>query len=438
MKVSILITLLILVVGFLVRSQDSSRLLELRETHTRMVAELEELGLSTDAQEEGTSGPARLSDRDDSESSRKANEFADELIAFMREMEAADEVGGDMPDREERTFALIEGVLDLSPDEMAILVGRLRAATGIKEQTRIGVLGFSITLLAEDHPEAALGLLTESRYMLEDSHEMSWVIGSTLEKFATQSPIAALDWIRERGGQFSDHITENTKRSVITGAARSDPAFAISLIEELGIENKTAALDRLAQQTTLPEDRLALLKAVREMPDAEGEASPADHLLKRAAAEVAQDGFDSALKWIEQATLSASETKAFIDGLRLPATGDETGKWLDWMGGAEELPDEHVAALMHDWTQKDYRAAGEWLNGTEEGPLRDTAVLTYATAVTPYDPAGAADWAEGLPDSADRTTLMNSIHAQWAQTDPAAAAAYARKHRLSTEPTGEE
>ena len=102
---------------------------------------------------------------------------------------------------------------------------------------------------------------------------------------------------------------------------------------------------------------------------------------------------------------------------------------------AEKVPEDlfrqKTGELVKTWTRQDYKAAGEWINSTGDGPARQAAVSAYAVTVAPYEPESAAQWAETLPAGKDRDEALEAIHSEWQKKDTAAAQEFARKHGIA-------
>ena len=80
-------------------------------------------------------------------------------------------------------------------------------------------------------------------------------------------------------------------------------------------------------------------------------------------------------------------------------TSADAGKWTDWVS-ANLPPDkasDTVAAMIENWATRDFKAAAEWLNSADQGPLRDEAVSHYAKAIAPIEPVAAAGCHISLP-----------------------------------------
>ncbi len=432
MKASLALALLILAVGAFFGWKQNAQLTTVRETHRLVVAEASALGLSPEhLLAEGKKPlPTKLAREDSQEKTAAAKSFSKELVAFAVEMKKM-EKEGQQPDEamQKRIMEVMGRFLDLSPAQIKVVIAELRASSEVDDEMRKGIVGFSIMMLANDHPESALALFTESSDLIDLPGMGRHVVASSLGKFAEKDPLGALEWIRKNSKDHSELVTEESKAAVIAGAAKQDPKLAISLIGELELKSQGKVAGSLAQSARTPEERTALLTALR------GDKNQGDLLkatLGSMGGQIAGEGFEAGQTWLSSAGLSEQEAESFSDGLSHWQTKGETGKWIDWMAGelpAEKIP-QKVDNLVSQWTREDYQAAGSWINGAQEGPAKQAAVKSYARTVAPYEPASAAQWAVTLPAGQERDQLLKNVHEEWKKKDEAAAAEFAKEHDL--------
>lgn len=81
-------------------------------------------------------------------------------------------------------------------------------------------------------------------------------------------------------------------------------------------------------------------------------------------------------------------------------------------------------AVFNQWAGRDPQAAAARA-AVLTGTLRRTALNVVAGAWASTDVTGALAWAQALPDASARRDALGSISQQWAQTDPQAAADFA-------------
>ena len=267
---------------------------------------------------------------------------------------------------------------------------------------RRNIVGFAISMLANDHPASALAIFTESADLFGEKGGGRHVLGGALSKWASQDPEAALEWVRQNSAAHPDLVTEETKRELIGGAAKQDPRLAFKLIGELGLEDVGDAGQEIAKSATTPAERDV------DKDDADELRLPTLQALAEGAM---KDGFEGATAWIEGAGLDVNGLATITNGIAYWRTGDDTGKWIEWMAGnpLNGAWESKAGELMDQWTRTDYKAAGLWLSQAEDGPAKQAAVKSYAKTVAPYDPAAAVQWANTLPAGKDRDDLLEAI-----------------------------
>ncbi len=431
MKTSLLLSLAILAAGALLGWKRHGDLATVREVHTQVAEEARALGLEPEKLAAAGEPPLRLksSRGDAADKIAEAKSFARELIAFAREMKEIEKSGSPPDERiQRRIMETLARFMDLSPTQIKTVIAELKDSPELDDKMRRDIVGFSIMMLANDQPQAALAIFTETSDMEGMAGMGGHVVSSSLGKWAEKDPFGALEWIRENSEKHADLITGDAKAAVIAGAAKQDPKLALSLMDEVDLEKprQAAALVRGIQGA---EERNALLAALR------ADKKHADLLnstLSALGGQLASEGFEASQAWLASAKLSESETASFAEGLSPWRAGGDNGRWIDWM--ADKLPaerlDSKVDQTMSQWARDDYQAAGEWINGASEGPAKQAAVKSYAKTVAPYEPAAAAQWALTLPAGKDRDALLRTIHGEWKKQDEAAAADFARKQGI--------
>jgi hypothetical protein len=423
MKPSLAITALILAAFAAAGWWQCGAVYQLRAEQLRLVSQAAALGLQTG---DGPSAKSRhrSADRPSVDREAEARTYAADLIRFVKEM-------GDDPDEsdaatQEAIIAIIERMYRLDPGQIRVLLDELRQASDLPEDARQEIIGFAIESLAESRPEAAILLLSETR----DPESRNDMIETILDSWAGKDPLAALDWLRTNNAGGIGSATEEIKFAMVTGCARNNPKLAFQWITDLQIASTSSAVPKIVESARTPEARHAMFSALRELatvPTADRYQSYAFGTLAR---EMAEQGYDTTQSWLATINPTPEEAAILAHGLQAETTRTDSGKWIEWMGDhvpPDQLKDR-AQRLMNDWTWLDYQAAGDWLATTPESAVKRLAVASYAKTVAPYEPAIAAQWAETLPANSDRADLMRSIHNHWHQIDPAAAAAFAKKH----------
>jgi hypothetical protein len=432
-KISIAASILILLLAALFGFHAHQQLVTVRKTHARLVASANQLGISIVPSRPDALVRITKREREDKQADAKA--AAVEFIAFAREMEANREKGVSTDEaRLKRQMEIMDRMLTLDSAQLKILITEVRAAKDLKDSTRQGLLNRSLKLLAQDSPQAALALLTEPSDLFKGSGSLN--ISPSLAQWATDDPLAALEWVRNNSAKFPDLITESAKHGLISGTAIQDPKLAFKLIDELGLENPSFVVTGIVRAATTPEQRTATLAALREhLANLKDEKARKD-LSRSAVYEFAQnignEGFEAGSQWITAAGFTPAELESFAGGLYSSIKNGENGRWIEWIG--ENLPPRKAAdkieSMVRGWTQTDFQAAGNWINSVPDGPTKNTAIRSYALTVSGYEPETAAQWALTLPPGKDRDSTLNRIYQNWPKDDPAAKEAFKQQHGI--------
>ncbi len=439
MKVSIAASILILLVAALFGWKNQQRLVTVRESHAELAATAGQLGIAIDPSHPGD--PVRITKRERQNKEADAKAAAAEFIAFAREIEAIEKNGGQRDEAtQKKVMEFLDRMMSLDSAQLKILIAEVRAARDLKDETRQGLIGFSIMTLANDHPQAALALLTESSDLFKGEGMGSHVISSSLAKWAKDDPMAALEWVRKHSAKFPDLITDDAKRGLISGAAIQDPKLAFKLIGELGIKNTSSVISSvisgIMNAAKNPADRSATMAALREHLATISDENVKTELTGRAMHDIAnivgRESFESASNWIVTTDLSPEELDQVAEELTSSIKSGESGKWVEWLG--ENLPpekaDEKIRNMVSNWTRNDYQAAGKWLTTAPDGPTKNSAIRSYAETVSRYEPEIAAQWALTLPQGKDRDQTLESIYHLWPRADPAGRDAFKQKHGI--------
>jgi len=414
MKASIALSSLILAAAALFGWKQQDQLAAARETRLQVMTEAFSLGLAPDALLADGSAPlpAKLGRPGSADKAAAAAALAKELIAFAAEMKEAEKNRGDVPNESVQTRAMeiMDLMLDLDAGQIKEVIARLKASDEIDDETRGGMIGFFVMTMAGEHPEAALAIFTESSD-LGNSMMGNHVVSAALGKWAEKDPLAALEWLRENSGKHADLVAADAKAAVIAGAAKQDPKLALDLIAELepAPEDRGRIALGLSAAARTPEERQALLAVLREGGDRNRDLLHS--VLGTMAHQVTSENFDESQEWLATAKLSDTEMAEFARNIGPWQTKDDTGRWIDWM--ADKLPPaqlgEKMDQMVSQWTRQDFKAAGDWINASPEGPAKVAAVISFAKTVAPFEPETAKQWANTLPPGQEREDLLEDI-----------------------------
>lgn len=434
MKFSVAVSVLILAAAAGLGWHDHQRLASVRGNHAQLVGDAAAHGifLNSAHPQEG----ARLTKRARENREAGAKLAAAEFIAFAREMETLEKTAGRSGEATAKCLMkFMDRLMSLDAAQLKVLISEVGATTEIKDETRRDLLGFLITTLANDQPQAAIALFTESSGLFKNSPMGEHVISSALTGWAKDDPTGALEWVRNNGAKFPDFVTEDAKQGLIAGTAAQAPGLAFQLIAELGLKDSDRTLHGIVGAAGTPEQRTATLLALREhlatFTDEKARDEAASKVTRLLARGAAQDGFEAGSQWIAHSNFPPQQLEGIAAELANSVKRDETGQWIGWIG--ETLPagnaDESIRNLVNNWTQNDYLAAGKWLAAAPDGPVKNTSIRSYAETVSRYEPESAAQWALTLPPGKDRDETLRTIHKNWPKGDPASAA-FAKEHGI--------
>lgn len=439
MKASLTITALILAVAGVIGWQNHVKLEDAQAVRTRLTAEAQGLGLDAGELLKNGASPRRMKSQRETNGDKEAHakDYAKRLADFANEMKALEKQGEQPgPEMQKRIFAIVDEMMKLDASQLKILVAELKIAPGLDEEMRRGIIGFAIMTLSERQPSAALTLYVESSDMLGGrGNQGNHLVSTALARWAQDDPAAAMEWFRTNSKEHPDVVPSGARMGIISGAARQDPRLAFKLIGELGLSSDNEAGETMVRQAKTPAEKTALLAALRDhlagSTDAEASANLRKFTMEAMGEKMVEEGYEASTSLL--ASVTEEEERLMAKGLRGWQMKGDTGKWIDWM--ADKLPAEDfnrkVTEMMGDWTKRDYKAAGEWINATKDGPARQAAARTYAVTVAPYEPESAAQWAETLPAGKDRDEAFKTIHEEWKKKDEAAAAEFARKNGIA-------
>lgn len=441
MKISIAVSVLILAIGATLGWQNQQQLVAAKVKHEKIVAEAAQQGMVLDPTH--SANPLRTTKRPREDKEAIAKQTAAAVIAFAKEMETQKDKGGP-PDEagQKRMLELMDRMMSLDTAQLKIVMAEIRASTELKDEMRQGLIGFSIMTLADKHPQASLALLSESADLFKDDGMKKNLITSSLGRWAKDDPLGAVDWVRKNSEKFPDLITDDAKKGLVRGAAVQNPKLAFQLIGELGIKDELRVISQIARAANTSTERTATLGALRDylatIQDDAARQKALGGAIRSLGDSASREGFVTASQWAASAKLTPEELVSFADGLHDhgdPARSGDAGQWVEWVGAnlPADKADNKIQEMVRNWTQKDYQAAGQWLTSAPDGPIKNSAICSYAKTIASYEPEVAGQWAMTLPPSIDREETLRDIYDRWPKEDPAAAqaaAAFAKLHGI--------
>jgi len=279
--------------------------------------------------------------------------------------------------------------------------------------------GAALRELAGSEPARALALALGEHNL---RRRASW-LHDVLQGWARTDPVGAAAEI----GRLPPDEREAAESAVLEGAA-ADPAAAADLALRL-IEADPAGARSHANH---------LLTAFDET----GDYAAASAFAQNLPAELRPEMLGTAYQYWGRSDPEA----AYAAAARLGPEGDRQGALDGALSGwsqadaaglahyALTLPagadrTQALSLALGQWVQDSPGAASSWLNNLAARPEFDAGVAAVATqpAVIARHPDVAASWAESITDPALRSSTLASVLQDWAEADPAAAAAYAQR-----------
>jgi hypothetical protein len=398
--------------------REQHRAGELRQELAGLRKQASELGFDLsedDGKNPGRNRPRRTRVDSDAE----AGECAKNLIAFIKLMqESGDESD---PAIQGPMIEVIDSLYRLDGAQVGIVLAAVGSSTEIDDEIKEGVIAVTMMILGNKDPAAAAGLLVEPQGFLKGDFLDAGMMEAIVGKWAEQDPLAALAWVRSTKAKSPDRVDDGAVSSLISGTASRNPKLAFQLLKEFDADDTHGTIYQIGTAARDNGQRDALMQTLRELdaatPAGEKDSFAEETVLPTLSAmseTLLKEGFTAASQWMDSANLSEPEKVAIVDELGYTETGEETGKWIHWMGeNLTDLSDDSkISQLMNSWTRDDHRAAGSWLASANDGPARNAAVAAYARTIAPFDAAAAAKWAATISDPEARAGVIESIKAE--------------------------
>lgn len=388
MKISIAAAILILAIGTVIGRHDRQQLAALRITQEKLIAKAAELGSS--------SNRAQLTKRERPARAAIAKLSITEVLEIAKELQRLYTSDGLNP---KAIITLQLQILDnLSAwdvNELKALLAEIHTNPDLNQQARSLLSSACYTVLANDHPQAALGMITSSPELFTEGDPMSLVC-TALATWAKSDLTAAIDWLKKNPQLSSDYAVAG----IISGVAEQDPQHAFRLIGLLDLKDKNQTAWQIIKSAKTFDQKSAALAGLREylptIQDGDSLDQYGESYLNLLAADMHREGIEAITRWISESKLTPQELEPFLGGLGNPTNSGETGQWIELM--RQSLPTEQadlrIDNLITNWTTNDYQAAVQWAT-TQSGSKDSRQVLEKILLYWPSkDPAGKEAFAQ--------------------------------------------
>lgn len=380
MKIPIAASLLILAIGAGLGWHDRQQLATLRTTQRQLAAEAVKFGAPSD--------PAHNSRR--STKRERPNRFA--AAAKLSTAELIDLA------KTSHLSLLFDGLSGWDPAEIKAALTSAVTNPDVDERTRMLLHHACTTVLANDHPQAALEIFTSSPELFAGTDRGRSLVLTALACLARNDLTTALVWVRDH----PQHFPQDTKSTILSAVAEQDPQHAFQLITELDLKPSNQVLWPLIDKAKTMDQKSAALAGLRQylltIPDEKTRDQLAGHSIGGLARSLRWESFDSTTRWIAGENLTPQELGALIGELDISTHNGETGRWIEWLRQPDRATDPRVKHLIYQWACNDYQAAMQW--------------------------------AVSQPPGKDRAQILKTIHGNWPKQDPAGKETFAQEHGI--------
>ena len=398
MKISIAASLLILAAGAGLGWHDRQQLAALRTTQTLLATQAAKLGIAPDAAQL----PARATKRERPSRTAAAKLSTAELIGLTKEMERLNTAGGaNYYAINALQLRIFDSLSALDPAGIKALLAETVTNPDLGEWPRTILASSCTTVLANDHPHAALEIFTRSPELFTKGDRGRSLVLTALACLAKNDLTAALGWVR----QNPQHYADEAKGEIISAVAEQDAPLAFRLVTELDFKISNYAVGQILNSPKSLEGKSAALAGLREYLATIRDEKIRDQLaassISGLAGAIGHESFESSTRWIAGENLTPQELGQFAEGLYVSTSNGETGRWIGWLH--QSLPakqaDRRIVDIIHRWASTDYQAA--------------------------------AQWAMTQPPGKDRDLTLQQIHQNWPKQDAAGKQAFAIRHGIN-------
>ena len=419
MKIFLITSLSVLVIGCFFAWMEHGRIRELRNEHRELTKAAADLGIHLD------NGNLILSKKSSHASGGHVigqAEVAAFILDYNKLTDRIDEHerSGTQPEKNLRRqeFEFIKRMANLQPELAEAILNELKETSDISVERAQQFAAKLLFLFGAKEPEMALSLSFDHRDFFGERFSKD-LIANILDRFARNDPEGALSWLQETLQTTPAAISPRGQSEVLAGVGRKEPARAFALAEELFPDASGPVLPVLEDIVWAAVDgagRTQLLDAIRSYGMRAGQEEPGvkSELISELGSSIVFAEISPSDAWMETANLTDEEIDAFAKGVAKTASKNSraASAWGTWLG--ENLspgPDgqQTIKRFVSKWADDDYQAAGEWILNTKDGPIKDAAVEGYARAIAQYEPDSAEEWARTLPDGAEREALLDDI-----------------------------
>ena len=247
MKISIAVSILILVIGAVIGRHDRQHLAALRITRENLIAKATKLGVSSD--------PAQVTKRERPARAAVVKISITEVLEIAKEIQRLN-----TPDGQNYqaigplNWSILDSLSAWNLTELKALLEEIRTNPDLSPQTRDILSSSCSTVLAYDHPQAALEISISSPELFTKGDHMSLVC-TALATWSKHDLTTAIEWLKKNPQPFSDFAISG----IISAIAEQDPQHAFRLIDQLGLKDKNQTAWQIVNSAKTFEQKSATL-----------------------------------------------------------------------------------------------------------------------------------------------------------------------------------
>ncbi|HEY1120900.1 MAG TPA: hypothetical protein VGE67_04850, partial [Haloferula sp.] len=288
-------------------------------------------------------------------------------LQFIHDMAAKE-----APNLRERSEDVMLAIGAMSNAEFRRYIKAVKASPELSEAERNDHCKFALAALIDRRPADGLTIYTESDEWAKLGIETRYVSGA-LRRWAMEDLAGSLAWLRETISERPTLVEDEAKYGMIRTAAKTDPAQALSLISEFGIDPPSNSTQGIIGVADTPEKRLKALQALRaylpSIKDRSDRNQAGDYAIAVLGRLLAKDGVEAGIQWAESAGLTASEVWSLGSDIGNDVHPGDEARWIEWFDS--KLEDKYcgrpIRHVMGYWAKRDHKAAAAWLNNAPEG-----------------------------------------------------------------------
>ena len=334
--------------------------------------------------------------------------FSVELIAFMKEMKEAQRSGNNNElENQKRGMELFMRLTEFSGSEIKHFVDHIIADSSLKNETKNEMVMMSVMMLSQEEPRTALAIIIETKGKILKNTQMSdHFIGIAVGQLATEDPLEALQWMKDHKDELGT-ISDDLRSQVLQSAAKEDLKNAFSLMSDIKFENDSSALYAISQSV----DRENIGDFMEGIRSISGDKEKTIGALITIHHSPLWDDAEDAISWLDEATFQEDEKETIVTNLQYDSIEGDPATWLDWLGTQDDISatPQISSNIIRQWTRRDFKAAGEWVNTLDVGPQKENAVHAYAKTLLEHEHRAAREWANNLQESEKKSTLLQQI-----------------------------